>query len=201
MTDIRDLLPLYAAGALEPEEAALVEQAIGDDPKLAAELETYTELLVTSTLPVAPPADIKARLLASVGGGRFERFSARIAEVFDVTVDRARELLGLVERAASWEHPLPGIGLIHFNGGPACATADCGFVQIAPGCTFPWHTHRGEEVSVIIAGTIRDADGRVLKAGDELVHTVGSQHDVVAEADGAIFVARAFDGIELGQRP
>ena len=35
----------------------------------------------------------------------------------DVTVDKARELLGLVERAASWENPLPGIGLVHFAGG------------------------------------------------------------------------------------
>ena len=52
-----------------------------------------------------------------------------MASLFDVTVDRARELLGLIERPASWENPVPGIRLVHFDGGPAYAAADCGFVR------------------------------------------------------------------------
>lgn len=192
-TDIRELLPLYALGELPADEAALVERAVAADPALAAVLEQYLELVA-----VAPPADVKAQLLASVGGGRFERFAERIATLFDVSLDRARELLGLVEREAAWEHPVPGVSLIHFAGGPACAAADCGFVRIARGCKFPWHTHRGEEVSVILSGALRDHDGRVLRAGDELVHHQGTQHDLVTEGDDdVIFVARAMNGIEV----
>ena len=81
--------------------------------------------------------------MASVGAGPLERFAARFAALFDVTVDRAREILGLIERAASWETPAPGVGLVHFDGGPACAAADCGFVRLAPGTAFPFHTARG----------------------------------------------------------
>ena len=194
MSDIRELLPLYALGVLEPAEAAEVERAVEGDRALAAELDSYYSLVA----PIEPAADVKARLLASVGGGRFEKLASRIAQLFDVTIDRARELLGLVERDASWEHPIPGISLIHFAGGPACSAADCGFVRIAPGCTFPWHTHRGEEVNVILSGTLRDHSGKLLRPGDELVQPAGTQHDLTAGDEEVIYVARAVDGIEVG---
>jgi len=205
MSDIRELLPLYALGALDDDEAKTVERAVAGDPALAAELDTYQRTaheLAVLVPPQAPSADVRTRLLASVGGGRFERFAARMSSLLDVTIDRARELLGLVERGASWESPIPGIGLVHFDGGPACATADCGFIRIAPGCTFPWHTHRGEEVSVILTGTLRDHEGRLLRPGDELVQVSGSQHDISCHGDEeVIFVARAFGGIDVANRP
>lgn len=194
MTDIRELLPLYALGELSADEAAAVERAIEADANLAAELESYLDLVA-----VTPSPDIKTRLLASAGGGRFEKFAGRMASLLDVTIDRARELLGLVERPSSWETPVPGVELIHFDGGPAYAAADCGFVRIAPGCKFPWHTHRGEEVSVILSGAMRDHDGKLLRAGDELVHQPGTQHELTAEGDDpVIYVARAMNGIEVG---
>jgi putative transcriptional regulator len=203
--DIRELIPLYALGALDADEAAQVERAVAADPALATELDAYRETahqLVTLVSTAVPGNDVKARLMASIGAGRFERFAARMASLFDVTIDRARELLGLAERGASWEAPVPGIGLVHFDGGPACATADCGFVRIAPGCTFPWHTHRGEEVSVILSGTLRDHEGRLLRPGDELVQALGSQHDISAHGDEeVIFVARAFGGIDVANKP
>jgi putative transcriptional regulator len=193
-SDVRELLPLYALGELSAEEASAVERAIEADPSLAAELESYLDLVA-----VVPPPDVKTRLIASVGGGRFEPLSDRMAKLLDVTIDRARELLGLIERPSSWENPVPGVHLIHFDGGPAYAAADCGFVRIAPGCKFPWHTHRGEEVSVILSGSMRDYDGKLLRAGDELVHQQGTQHELTAEGDDdVIYVARAMNGIEVG---
>src|SRR5262249_10191622 len=132
-TDIRELLPLHALDLLDADEAKSVERAVAADPVLAAELAAHRDAahqLAAAPPPVAPSPDVYDQLVASIGGGRFERFAARCAKIFDVTVDRARELLGLVERAASWENPVPGVGLIHFDGGPACATADCGFIRI-----------------------------------------------------------------------
>jgi len=202
MSDVKELIPLHALGMLEPDEAAEVERAVAADPRLAAELAAFRDAASLIAAPVTPPPDIKARLLASAGGGPFERFSARFAQLFDVTVEKARELLGLAERPASWENPVPGVGLVHFAGGPACATADCGLIRIEPGCTFPWHTHRGEEVSLMLAGTCRDNSGRILRPGDELVQAAGTQHDIHAEGDEpVIFAARAFDGIDVRQQP
>jgi putative transcriptional regulator len=195
--NIRDLLPLYALGALDADEATAVEQAIAADPALAGELDAYFDVVPTQV----PGADLEAQLMASVGGGAYESFATRVAALFDVTVDRARELLGLVERNVAWVHPVPGIHLVHFSGGPAYAAADCGFVRIEPGCTFPSHTHRGEEVSVILQGSMRDRDGKVLSAGDCLVQAPDTEHDLVAGPEGVLYVARAMNGIEIaGQR-
>jgi putative transcriptional regulator len=195
--DVRSLLPLYALGALDDDEARTVEAAISADPTLAAELDSFLALA-----PVAEPSpEVKARLLASVGGGRFEAVAPRLAALFDVGVERAHELLGLIERSASWETPIPGIHLVHFQGGPAYVAADCGFVRIDPGCTFPWHTHRGEEVSVILEGSMTDRDGKVHGVGEELVHGQGTAHDLLAGSSGVLYVARAMNGIEVSGQP
>jgi anti-sigma-K factor RskA len=72
--DIRDDLPLYALGSLEPEERAAVESALAADPSLAAELREWTELVGLMALDApdagtgaaeAPP-HLRGRLLARV---------------------------------------------------------------------------------------------------------------------------------------
>jgi anti-sigma factor RsiW len=195
-TDIRELLPLYALGVLDAAETQLVERAAAADPALAAELAAYERTAEAMVTSVAPPAAVHARLMASIGGGRFETFSSRLASMFDVTVERARELLGLVERPASWEAAAPGVGLVHFEGGPAWAAADCGFVRLAPHAPFPLHTHAGEEVSLILAGTLQDRrTGKTYGSGDEVVEAEGSEHDVVAGADEVLYAARAVNGL------
>jgi len=204
--DIRDLLPLYALGVLDDAEATQVEDAIARDPSLAIELSAYQDSasdLSGLVHQVAPDPDVKARLMASIGGSPFEKFSSRLATLFDVTVDRARELLGLMERKASWEPAMPGLALVHFDGGPAYAAADCGFIRLAPGTSFPLHTHMGEEVSLILAGALQDKQtGEIYRAGDEVTKTHESDHDVVAVGDeDTIYAARAMNGITIAGAP
>jgi quercetin dioxygenase-like cupin family protein len=203
--DIRELLPLYALGILSAEEVAVVDAAVAKDPELAAELAALADATTALVEPATPSVDVKARLMASVGDSRFEAFSTRMASLFDVSVDRAREFLGLAERKASWEvQPVPGIHLVHFDGGPRYAAADCGFVRLADGATFPPHTHLGEEVSLILSGQLEvfDEDGsrKILSAGDELVRPEGSSHHLVAIGE-CIFAARAMNGIAIGGAP
>lgn len=200
MSEVRELLPLYALGLLAPDEAARVERAMASDPALAAELASFEEAASAMIAPVEPSPEVHARLLAAIGGGRFERFTAQLARMFGVSLDHARALLGLIERSASWAQGAPGIGLVHFAGGPACAAADCGFVRLEPGIAFPLHTHAGEEVSLILAGRLLDrGTGRVHVPGDEIVAATGTPHDVVCDGDSpCIYAARAEGGIEIG---
>lgn len=204
--DIRELLPLYALGILTPEETAVVDAAVARDAALADELAAYCDATTELIAPAAPAAEVKERLMASIGEGRFETFSSQMSALFDVSVDRAREFLGLAERSASWEvQPVPGIHLVHFEGGPAYAAADCGFVRLAQGATFPLHTHLGEEVSLILSGKLEsihsDGTREVLGPGATLRLAQGSAHHLTAIGGECIFAARAMNGIEIGGAP
>jgi putative transcriptional regulator len=214
VADIRELLPLYALGILDPDERAAVERAVAADPDLAMSLAAYRgtarqlvepllEAAVDAIAPVPPAPDVRARLLASAGAGPFERFARQLSALYEVTLDRAREILGLIERAASWEPQIPGIALVHFDGGPAYRAADCGFIRMAPGAVFPPHSHVGDEAVVILAGEVRDAThGRVLRAGDEYLQIAGSEHYLVNDGPvDCIFAARAMHGITIAGAP
>jgi hypothetical protein len=194
--DVRDLLPLYALGMLAPDEARAVERAVDADPTMAAELAAFEVAaadLVVGLEPVAPAAAVRDRLLASAGGGRFDRFAARLAGMFDVGVARARELLGLIEDPGRWEAAFPGAGLLHFEGGPACAGADNGFVRLEAGAPFPWHRHEGDETVLVLQGSIVDGDGKVTAVGEEDRRRAGTEHDFSAGPDeDLIFAARVF---------
>jgi anti-sigma factor ChrR (cupin superfamily) len=201
--DVRELLPLYALGILEADEARVVERAIAGNPELAAELAAYQQTtgeLGSVIQPVAPAPEVKERLMASVGGGRFAAFAARLAKLYDVTVERAHELLGLMDRTASWRPQIPGISLIDFDGGPAAAAADCGFFKLTPGALFPPHKHLGEERVIILAGQIRDVvNDRVCTAGDEYVQLEGTSHYLqCVGSEECIYAARAINGIDVG---
>ncbi len=157
--------------------------------------------MIAAPAPVEPGEDVKLQLMASIGGGRFDQLAARMGSLFDVGIDRAREILALAERKSSWVEPIPGIGvqLIHFPGGPRHATADCGFVRLAPGATFPPHTHLGEEHTLVLSGRLHDrTNGRTLGPGDEMVQGSGeTPHDITSGGDEVIFVTLATDGIQL----
>jgi quercetin dioxygenase-like cupin family protein len=64
--------------------------------------------------------------------------------------------------------------------------AICGFVQLAPGASFPRHAHAGEERTLVLAGTLVSDDGRTVHAGEELVMAEGSAHTVAAAPDAAL---------------
>ena len=171
MSDVRELLPLYVLGALDAAEMDHVDRAVADDLQLAAELASLADTASALITPITPSDDVHARLLSSIGAGPYEQYAAVMARLYDVSLDRSRELLGLIDRKASWETALPGVHLVHFEGGPAyAATADCGFVRLDCGTAFPPHKHLGEEVSLILAGRLRDrTTGQVYGAGDEII--------------------------------
>jgi hypothetical protein len=204
--DIRELLPLYALGILEPDELQLVERAVAKDPQLAAALVAYqdtTHQLAALAAPIDPSPAVKSRLLASVGGGALDRFAQRLGALFDVTVERAREFLGLIERPASWETQVPGIALVHFDGGPAYAAADCGFIRLAPGAIFPYHKHLGDEACVVLEGAVYDpTNDRMIEAGDDYSQATGTAHALINKGSvDCVFAARAMHGIEVGGAP
>jgi quercetin dioxygenase-like cupin family protein len=201
MTAIRDLLSAHALGALDDHESEMVARAVAADPALAAELDGLVDAAAAMGAiagPVTPADTVRARLLESVKGERFARFGRRFAELFDVAVDRARELLGLVDRPEAWnEGPAPGSWLIHFEGGPGVATADAGFVKLARGERFAWHRHHGHEHCLVLQGIAEDSLSGRLHAGDEGELAAGTEHDFVSVGDEDLIFAVWVFGVDF----
>lgn len=200
---MREWIALHAIGSLEGDEAALVEAALAADPQLAQEFAELRET-VHSVAAWAPQVELaphgEARLMASVGAGQYDRFAAQISRLYDFSLERAREVLGCIEAPAAWERLVANVDVIHFAAGPRCAGADCGAVRIRAGGVFPMHSHLGEEMSVIVAGVVRDSGGARHVPGSEILQQPGTSHELAVEGNGdVILFARAFNGIQLAR--
>jgi putative transcriptional regulator len=174
-------LPDFLLGGLPEADAARVQGHLGACVRCTRELDELAELLGALPLTleaVEASAALRDRVLASTRGGRFADFARRFAAMFDVAVDRARQLLDLVDDPSSWEAgPCPGSGLIHFQAGPATAGADTGFVRVKPGVRFPWHSHGGRETTLVLQGYCRDSNGETYRRGDVFVNEADTAHE------------------------
>jgi hypothetical protein len=175
------------------------------------ELETETEHLEAGLVqlsealaPVAPPAELRARLMAALPvSGRYERFAAGVAELLDLGLDRARALLDKLDDATGFSVEMPGIALCWVDGGPRVANAVRGFVRVAAGTHFPKHAHLGEERVLVLQGSYSDPTrGRVLRPGDVDVMDADTAHDYVVPADGPDLVMLSVTqvGLRIGDQ-
>jgi len=201
--DLEALLPLYAVDALEGDDAASLEAMIAQAPHLQPELAALrdsTHEVVQALTPIEPPPHLVVRLMASIGHGPYDQLATRFAALFDLGIDRARELLGWIHDPGKWHPATPGVSLIHFRGGPSHVGADCGIIRIAPGSWFPWHAHVGEEVTLFLAGTARDHEGTLHVAGGELVQTATTAHDFSSVGESDLVFAVRYRGVDFAAK-
>lgn len=165
----------------------LLREAGADDPKLAEALSA----LVPNPRP--PPQLLRERLLGTVSRPRlrFAPLFGALADLFDLS-DSA--LADLFEHSASpdaWSGtPLAGVSLLHLQGGPRVAQADCGLVRLAAGARFPMHEHLGHERVLVLEGGYHDEpSGIVRKAGDLHEMPAGSRHAYTAWPEQPLLLA------------
>jgi hypothetical protein len=170
-------------------EIVLAALDSADDSELAAAAESLAFL--SGALPHDPPSAIgRERLLRVIGSGseRWAPFVDRLAQFFDLGVERIREITAKIDDLASWEAgPMPGIELVHFSGGPRLASADTGLVRMPPGLVFPKHRHLGVESILILHGSYTDDAGRTWGPGDLHVSTTDSEHAFVVSDQGVLY--------------
>ena len=150
--------------------------------------------------PSAPASDLRVRIVASSRvGGRYGIFADRIARLFDLPLDAAREYLARIERPEEWgPGPMDGVAILPVTTGPLRADALATFTRFEPGVVFPFHAHVGGEVTLVVEGGFRDASGVEIWRGDELYKPPGSEHDFVVLSGGiCIAAAVAIGGIDL----
>jgi hypothetical protein len=148
------------------------------------------DFMADTVEPVPPPADLRARLLATVADtNRFDDLVDQVAEMYDVSSDRALELLARVDVAERWKPGmLPGTRMITFRPGEKYGDHLVGFVRVPPGSAFPWHEHVGDELTFVLQGRCCDTDGTVLCRGDYGRYESGTAHDFTTPEDGPDFV-------------
>jgi putative transcriptional regulator len=126
-------------------------------------------------------ATLRARLVASLGRpGKYGIFVDRLARLFDVSIDKAREIVARVEDPSQLK-PGPAEGIMWFGvkPGPKYGDALAMVGRLKPGTRFPHHAHVGEETTLVLDGGFRDASGEEVWRGDEMIMPAGSDHDFV----------------------
>jgi putative transcriptional regulator len=149
-----------------------------------------------------PSPALRASVFATLDPAtRFAGFAARMAVFFDLTPERARELLALVARApeAPWVgEPGGGVRLLHFDGGARHTGADCGLVHIAPGVRFPFHRHVGDEWNLVLQGCAEEeGTGRRWLPGDIVCNPAGTAHAFRAVGDEPLVFCAVVHGLEF----
>lgn len=187
---------------MKPDFPEVIADSVGDVPLI--ELRELAEVL--AELGVVgreePAATARERLLAAItrSPDRWAPFAHRLARMFDLSVAKMTTVLARLDDPSAWEPgPIPGVSLLHFDGGQSLATADSGFVRLAPGTEFPDHRHVGIERVLIVEGAYVASDGRTYRAGDEHPMEAGTTHSYVVTADGpCTFAVTLSAGIEIG---
>ncbi len=195
-------------GVADAGERATVAAHCAACPACGAAAAALTEgagALTAGLPPIGVSPTARARLLAALdeGAGRFAPLVADVARLFDLAAARTIELLRGLDRAESWEPTaMPGMALLHLDGGPAVAGADVGFVRFAPGSRFPPHGHLGEERALMLQGGVTLADGTRFRRGEIVVARAGEHHAFVTdERLPTIYALVLWEGIELGGVP
>jgi len=151
-------------------------------------------------LPDAPASDLakgRARLLSAITHSeeRFAPLFEKLTRFFDLSAEALRSIFARAANEADWEQgPLPWVSLFHFQGGPAVAGLDTGFVRLKKGMPFPPHRHLGNERVLILEGGYFDHEQRWYGPGDFHDMTEGTEHSLQMNADRDVLLAVIMTG-------
>jgi anti-sigma factor ChrR (cupin superfamily) len=159
--DTEQLVTLYAAGALAPDEVTEFERrcAAGwpEAQEMLDALTTPIAELAADIPPVAPPPELRAAILKSVAPKPPHGYT----------------ILGSDDSAF---HPLPypGISMRLLNVDRDRQTFSC-LMRFAPGARLPAHPHAEAEECIVLEGTLMVGDVR-MRAGDYQRVEAGVNH-------------------------
>jgi anti-sigma factor ChrR (cupin superfamily) len=175
---------------------------LADCPRCAAALLEAREalhLLALDLPPIAPPPELRARVLASVAGPLTDH-APRLAALFVRSEPEMRAMLERIDDGtARWRPLLPGIDMHPVRSG--VPDHECGVLRVAPGQQFPHHRHLGGETIRVLSGSCTDSSGVILGPGDELDHDPNTAHSLQIHPGRPLLLAYFSAGTELTGLP
>ena len=184
---VDDLLPELVMGTLIEADRARVEAHVAQCDRCRGERDATQELFATLALaeaPIAPSPAVWQRLAASTERGRFAEFAAKVSELLDLTLDKAREVLEKIEQPSAWQPiALAGVTGIRVSTpevGPRLKSGTVGFLRIKPGARFPGHIHHGPEWQLTLqGGYIDEVTGHEFGPGELQQMAPGTSHSFI----------------------
>ncbi|MFP2904978.1 cupin domain-containing protein [Pyxidicoccus sp. 3LFB2] len=199
MEHLDDILPEWALGTLDAPARDAAERHLAECARCRAEaarLRPAREGLTALVVPVEPPPQVLARVMEQMEGpGRLARFADRLAVFFDVTRERALEVLAAVSDPSAWmPGPVAGSELMPIATGPARPSVLAGILRLNSGVRYPRHTHHGREWNLVLEGGFREDDGHEVWPGEELMKDETSSHGFTALEGPACLCASVLEG-------
>ncbi|NMO15570.1 transcriptional regulator [Pyxidicoccus fallax] len=200
MEHLDDILTEWALGTLAAPEWEAAERHLAGCARcrtLAARLVPAREVLTSLVPPVEPPPEVLTRLMERMEGpGRLARFADRVAAFFDLTRERALEILASVSDPSVWmPGPVEGSELMPVEAGPAREGMMAGILRLNSGVRYPKHTHHGREWNLVLEGGFREDDGHEVWPGEELEKSESSAHGFTALEGPACLCASVLEGM------
>jgi len=161
--------------------------------------ELVWELMMATLEPVAPPAEGRNRLLASVqGAARLLPFYTDLCRHFDLSRQRVAELLSKIDQPGAWTRGIEPIqGFLDFVPGPRCEGLRAGLVRMNPGAQFARHRHVDREVTYVLEGIMRNGEGARFGPGQAIEMAAGTEHALLVDGDTPVLLALLHGSIEM----
>ena len=173
--DMSELAALYALEALGDDEQRQFKQALETaSPEIRRQVAAFQEVaqeLAFSGPAIAPPASLKAKLMARIAQEPQERQAAG-----DFTFVRSAQMV--------WRDLGPGVSMKMLFHDPSGARATM-LLRLAPGGELAAHRHRQVEEFYVLEGSCISA-GEFLQAGDYHRAEAGSVHPITSSVEGCL---------------
>lgn len=204
--EVKSLAALYALGALTQHEADAFREHLAEGCGACAselkEFEKVAAALAFASRPVAPPSDLREKLLASLNDD-----AAPVAD--------APAPAQMTQQSPSPEPAASGPDLLVIRAGEGewMETPDEGvfakqlfvdrerdivtsLIRMTPGSRVPAHRHRGVEQCLVVEGDLRSG-GVVLRAGDYNCAMTGTIHEELTTLQGNLLLIVAPESYEV----
>lgn len=187
-----EMIADYASGAASPGVALLVSAHLThsqESRRRVAEFEALGGALLGDETPVSLAPDALEATLARLdaSSGADERSAAHEAGPLPRPVIDA---VGCDFGDISWSFRLPGVSeheIASYEG------EKVSLLRAKPGARIPQHTHEGVELTLVLAGALKDGEA-VYRAGDLAINTPEDDHKPTIIGDETCYCLVVMDG-------
>lgn len=188
------LVASYAAGALDPGLALMVETQSAMSPRtehVRARAEAAAGALFERETPAPLSAQARVRALALIDAPSEAATAAPIApEVADLPAPVRDAASAALAKGARWRFATPGLDILRLPNSGACKVE---LLRARPGASAPTHTHEGGEYTLVLTGAFADETGRY-EVGDIQVADASLQHRPVAQPGPVCYLLAVSEG-------